>query len=103
MQTERQTLANAAILMHFNVCGLDLVLLKLGREVSPCRPVITKLCSSVFVAQRKVLFDSLGLTLHLHRCHFVSHCIIMAIMEMLQAVKQDSRVMKDETRAKISG
>lgn len=89
--------------MHFAVCGLDLVLLKLGRKVSPCSPVITKLCSSLLVAQRKVLFKSLGLTLHLHRCHFVSHRLIMAIMEMLQAVKQDSRVMKGETRAKISG
>lgn len=34
--------------MHFAVSGLDLVLLKLGREISPCSPVITKLCSSLF-------------------------------------------------------
>lgn len=45
----------------------------------------------------------LELTVHLHHCQFVSHCLITAILEMLNTMEDEDRMLKGETRAKISG
>lgn len=91
MQTERQTLANVSG-SHASRC------LRIGPGSAEVREGSLTLSSchhktlfqSLLWLREKVLFILLGLTLHLHRCHLVTHRLIMAIMEMLQAVKQDS-------------
>lgn len=41
--------------------------------------------------------------MHLHHCQFVSHCLVTAILEMLNTTEDEDRMLKGETGANISG